>query len=104
MMRELLRQHFAVRIEAEPIEREAITLVSIGWPISSLDLQDSVEILPDGKTMKSAIGLKRQADPTAYAPECEQVRDVFSLEQHAARIGPVNAAQQGKERGFSGAI
>ena len=62
VMREFLRRHFAVRIEPEPIEREAIALVSIGRPISSHDLQDGVEILPHGKTMKGAIGLKRQAD------------------------------------------
>ena len=38
-MWEFLRQHFAVRIEAEPLEREPIALVSLGRPISSHDLQ-----------------------------------------------------------------
>ena len=91
-MWEFLRQHFAVRIQPEPIERETITLVSIGRPISSHDLQDGVEILPHGKTMKGAIGLKRQADPAAHAPKCEQARDVFAFEQYAACIGSVNTA------------
>ena len=42
--------------------------------------------------MKGAIGLKRQADPAAHAPKCEQARDVFALEQYAACVGSVNTA------------
>ena len=91
-MWEFLGQHFAVRIQPEPIERETIALVSICRPISSHDLQDGVEILPHGKTMKGAIGLKRQADPAAHALKCELARDVFTLEQYAACVGSVNTA------------
>ena len=40
MMWEFLGQYFAVRIQPEPIEREAIAVVSIGRPVCSDDLQD----------------------------------------------------------------
>jgi hypothetical protein len=54
--------------------------------------------------MKGAIGLESQADPTAHALKCRQARHVFVLEEHAANVGLVDAAQKRKERGFSRSI
>jgi len=51
-MRQLLGGYFAVGIEPEPVEREAVALVGIGRPIRSQNLQDGAQILPNRKTVK----------------------------------------------------
>ena len=62
------------------------------------------EVLPDGQVVIGAVGLEGQAQPEPHALEGRQARDLAALQQHAAGVGPLDAAEQREERRLAGAV
>jgi hypothetical protein len=102
MVRQLARRPVALGLETEQLQGMVEPL--LGRPVDLVGTHRDGEVLVDGERVIGAVGLEGQPQALPHTVECRQARDVPALQQDAAPVRPVDAAEKGEEGGLAGPV